>query len=241
MSDLPPLPGPSGVRAWRRYRPQLGATIIARTTLGESLSEVCRDPEMPASSTVRAWAKAQPEFGARLRAARIEGGHMVRGRKRVWCPHIARFILHRVAQGMSITAICAEEGMPCPGTVYRWIHELEEFREAYDRARLLQAQLKFEQAWEEARAIAPGTIAGARLRIETLKWQAARLAPDSYGTRGRGVEGPRSRPGEEPPPRVYIRNLNPKPGEPEEYEAPCQPLGVRPSRGEGAAGERFVW
>ena len=233
------MPGPSGVRAWRRYLPHLGATIIARTTLGESLSEVCRDPEMPARSTVRAWAKQHPEFGARLEAAREEGGHMVRGRKPVWCPHIARLILHRLAQGMSLTAICAEEGMPCPVTVYRWVREREDFAEGWDEARQLLAQLKFDQVWAEAQAAGPATVALARLRIETLKWQATRLAPDSYGARAGGEQGPRSARADDPPPRVFLANPNPQPGEPDEYEAPCQPLGVRPSRGAGA--ERFVW
>ena len=241
--DLPPLPGPSGVRPWRRYLPHLGATIIARVTLGESLSEVCRDPEMPARSTVRAWTVAQPEFGRRLEAARLEGGHMVRGRKRVWCPHIARLILHRLAEGMSLRKICAEEGMPCQGTVFNWLHEREDFARDYERARLLQAQLKFEQAWEEAETVAPGTVAGARLRVETLKWQASRLAPTSYGARGNGAEarGPKAGRDAAPGPRVFLRNLNPKPGEPDEYEAPCQPVGVPPLGGGAARAGAWAW
>jgi hypothetical protein len=187
--DLPPLPGPSGVRPWRRYLPHLGMTIIARVVLGESLSEVCRDPEMPARGTVNAWAKADTDFGARLRAARIEGGHLVRGRKPVWCPHVAKLILRRLAEGLSLKAICAEAGMPCEGTVYRWVHEREDFARGYGQARALQAHRKFDQVWEVAEAATAGTATVARMQIDALKWQAARLAPTRYGAKAEGEAG----------------------------------------------------
>ena len=223
MSDdlLPPLPGPSGVRAWRRYRPDLGATIIARAELGESMAEICRDPEMPCRDSVRKWSAEHKEtFGDPLIAARKRGGHLVRGRKRVWCPYIARLILYRLAEeGLSLTRAVAGEGMPCLVTVYRWIHEREDFARGYAQACTLRGHAKFEQVWEIAEAAEPGTASVARLKIDALKWQAARLAPKRYGAKVVEEAGPRparrpaSEPPGPPPQAIRIRHFDAEEGE----------------------------
>lgn len=228
--QLPPLPGPSGVRPWRRYRPELDATICARLELGESTMEVCRDPEMPSRESLRRWARQFPEFGARMTAARLKGGRTARGHRKLWCPHVGRLILHRMAnEGLSLARACVGVGMPCLGTVYRWIHEREDFARGYAQASTLRAHGKFDQIWEIAEAAEPGTAFVARVKIDALKWQCARLAPKRYGPRPEWEGGPAggrgADPADEPPqPRVVIRHFGTCREEEYDYEVPFYPL-----------------
>ena len=237
--DLLPLPGPSGVRAWRRYRPALAATIIARAELGESMAEICRDPEMPCRDSVRKWsAEHKKAFGDPLVAARKRGGHLVRGRKRVWCPHIARLILHRMThEGLSLAKAVVGEGMPCLTTVYRWIHEQEDFARGYAQATALRADGMFEQVWEIAEAAEPATVALARLKIDALKWQAARLAPKRYGAKPEegGAARVARRPPEDPPgPQeqiIRVRRFAAEPDEPDYQDIVWNPRPPPPEAG----------
>jgi len=231
-----PLPGPSGVRPWRRYRPELDATICARLELGESTLEICRDPEMPARESLRRWGRQYPEFGKRMAEARRKGGRSARGHRKVWCPHVARLILHRMAnEGLSLAKARVGVGMPALATVYRWIHEREAFARGYAQACALRADGLFDQVWEIAAAVEPGTAMVARVKIDALKWQAARLAPKRYGLRPEGAATPvpggvGTGAGAETdagpaPPLVVIRHFGTCPEEEYDYLAPCQPRG----------------
>ena len=57
------------------YSAELVATICQRMAEGESLNQICKDPEMPAYSTVMAWAAEKEDFKplyAEARAALLE-------------------------------------------------------------------------------------------------------------------------------------------------------------------------
>jgi hypothetical protein len=109
---------------------------------------------------------------------------------------LAQSLCERLANGESLRTICAAPGMPDRGTVRRWLAdpEHEEFRRAYNAARLAWADEVFEQIGElasgarqiaadaEARGLNPHAAVGAlREQMRGLMWIAARLNPARYG------------------------------------------------------------
>lgn len=91
--------------------------------------------------------------------------------------------------------LCKEnEGFPNAETVYGWILDFPEFAKKYKEAKELQQNVLV----DEMRKIAdddsndmmqndkgftgnPTAVARAKLRIDTLKWHASKLAPKVYG------------------------------------------------------------
>lgn len=49
--------------------------LLDRTSKGEQLTKLCKDPRMPSRSTVYNWLEGDPEFAGRFRAARARGVH----------------------------------------------------------------------------------------------------------------------------------------------------------------------
>ena len=92
-----------------------------------------------------------------------------------------------------------QEGMPDQRTVYRWLEKDREFCQQYARAREAQADKLFEgclaiadeaegdvvlATGEDGKAIARpnhANVQRARLRVDTRKWAAGKLAPKKYG------------------------------------------------------------
>jgi len=75
-------------------------------------------------------------------------------------------------------------------TVWWWIKASQERLEAYDRACDTRATVMFERVLEVASeepertaagSVDPGSVADKRLRVDTLKWAAGRLAPKRFG------------------------------------------------------------
>ena len=96
-------------------------------------------------------------------------------------------VCRRIAAGESVSDIATDPAMPGGAAIYGWIRRHAEFAEMTFHAFRVQAHRKFELAWEIARAATPEMVAVARLQIATLKWQAARLAPQIYAE---GVKPP---------------------------------------------------
>jgi len=88
-----------------------------------------------------------------------------------------------LAQGRSVAVICAGPDMPSQQSVYTWLKQDEDFLERYARAREAQADKLFKECLEIADAARPEDVNVARLRVDTRKWAAARLAPKKYGDR----------------------------------------------------------
>lgn len=105
-------------------------------------------------------------------------------------------ILLRLSQGESLRAICRDRAMPAASTVYALLWRDAEFARHYARAK----EAGVEAVIDEALAIAddasaeigcegegarpnPGAVQLARLRVETRKWYAAKIAPKKYGER----------------------------------------------------------
>ena len=109
-------------------------------------------------------------------------------------------ICERLAGGESLVALCRDATMPGLTTVFRWLADPERqaFRERYALAREAQADRLFDEMlgiaddatndWMVRNAEKGGPLAlnsehiqRSKLRLDTRKWMAARLAPKKYG------------------------------------------------------------
>lgn len=96
----------------------------------------------------------------------------------------ADIICERLAAGESLRAICGlerDDSLPGQNTVYKWLDENSAFAKQYASARARQADSKFDEADEIAKAATVENVQVARLQIDTIKWQASKLAPKKYG------------------------------------------------------------
>ena len=123
------------------------------------------------------------------------------GRPSKYDADMAASICERLANGESLRAICADDAMPDKSTVLRWLanEEHASFRDQYARAREMQADHLAEDILEisdDARndwmernhgEADPGWVANgehiqrSRLRVDSRKWLASKLAPKKYG------------------------------------------------------------
>jgi hypothetical protein len=72
--------------------------------------------------------------------------------------------------------------MPNKSTVLRWIAENETFRDQYARAREAQADSYRDEGDEISRGISTSEDSQiARVQLDWIKWNAARMAPKKYG------------------------------------------------------------
>src|SRR5262245_64886644 len=129
------------------------------------------------SNPVRARARARPvpERATAPEATPKNAG----GRPSSYSPEIAEAICNHITDGRSLRSFCQGVGAPNKTTVLRWLKEHEGFREAYQVARTLQADMLVDELLDIAdQAQDPNR---GRLRIDARKWIAARLAPKKYG------------------------------------------------------------
>lgn len=92
-------------------------------------------------------------------------------------------ILDGIMDGKSVRQICADSDMPDNRTVQRWIANNADFAAKCARARELQADNIFEEMQEVADYGNPDDVQRAKLRVSTMQWRAAKLAPKKYGER----------------------------------------------------------
>lgn len=122
------------------------------------------------------------------------------GRPSDYSDEIAATICSRLAEGESLRAICLSDNMPSKTSVFRWLAINEPFRDQYARAREAQADHLVDEIlaisddgtndWME-RKDAEGENAGwqingehvqrSRLRVDSRKWFASKVAPKKYG------------------------------------------------------------
>lgn len=224
-----------------RYTEAMGARICARLAAGASLNAACAAPDLPSKATVAKWAAARPEFAAALAEARdralrserraasarlrkrlarlAERGRAEPGPPSAYSDAIAEAICRRIAHGEALVDICRDPRLPSHVTVNAWARRDPAFAYMLEVAREQQAQLKLDLAWKIARDATPASLGVARLQIQTLRWQAARLAPRVFGE---GVRAPG------PHPMEQIREDGP-----DSYWGHRQPALAAKSQGEG--------
>ncbi len=119
------------------------------------------------------------------------------GRPSLYTKALAAEICRRMAEGESLRAVCRDDAMPDKATVLRWLADKDkaEFRDQYAHARDMRADALFDEALEIAdNAADDWTTDGngkavldhehvqrSRLRVDTRKWAAGKLAPKRYG------------------------------------------------------------
>lgn len=111
---------------------------------------------------------------------------------------IADTICERLANAESLRRICLSDDMPSASTVCRWLADerYASFREQYARAREAQADALFDECLDIADDGTNDYMAGkegeddkynadavqrSKLRVDTRKWMAGKLAPKKYG------------------------------------------------------------
>ena len=115
------------------------------------------------------------------------------GRPSRYQPEIASEILHRMAGGETLTAICSDPGMPCHSTVRLWaIEDREGFSALYVRAREAQAHAIAEAALDGA--LAATDAAAGRLHFDARRWYAGKMLPRTYGERAEPIDAAAANP-----------------------------------------------
>lgn len=117
---------------------------------------------------------------------------MAIGRPSDYTDEKAAEICDLIASGKALSSICKAEGMPGVTTVFRWLDAHEQFRKDYARAREAQADFLAEETLEIADDSAKDFtgegfnsehVQRSRLRVDTRKWWASKVAPKKYGER----------------------------------------------------------
>lgn len=91
-------------------------------------------------------------------------------------------ICNKVANGWTIRQI-AHEYRVDPASIMNWVTIDEAATQQYARAREAAADLFESGIIEAAESVTPETAAADRVKIDALKWVAARRAPKKYGER----------------------------------------------------------
>ncbi len=120
-----------------------------------------------------------------------------KGRPSLYTGKLAVEICRRLAEGETVRSVCRDEAMPDKATVLRWLGDKAKanFRDQYAHARDMQADALFDEALEIAddasgdwtvdkdgkKVLDHEHIQRSRLRVDTRKWAAGKLAPKRYG------------------------------------------------------------
>lgn len=105
----------------------------------------------------------------------------------------AKDILARIELGEPVRRILLEKKMPSSSTFFRWLVEDEELAKHYAHACDLRTEMKFEsievdyleepQRDAETGRIDMAWVALQRLKIDSKKWELAKLNPSKFGDR----------------------------------------------------------
>ncbi len=105
-------------------------------------------------------------------------------------PDSALRCVEMIAQGKTLKSVCEGGKLAAPGApgyqaFHFWRVKYPALATAYREARKIAGHSMFDEAIDEARAdhATPALVNSARLKVDTLKWGAARLDPHEYGDR----------------------------------------------------------
>ena len=121
------------------------------------------------------------------------------GRPSIYTEELALDICTRLGLGQSLRKICLDDRIPHIATVMSWLTKKPDFLEQYTRAREIQAETQFDELIDivdqppelnhildkDGKPIEvkfdSSYVAWMKLRVDTRKWTAARMAPKKYG------------------------------------------------------------
>jgi hypothetical protein len=115
-------------------------------------------------------------------------------RPSIYDDELADLICERVAtNSIGLAKLCAKyDDMPSEVTIYQWRYKYPEFAEKFRQAKMFQAEVLAESINElcdiesymdeyGVERVDSGIVARQRLKIDSIKWQASKLAPKLYG------------------------------------------------------------
>lgn len=108
------------------------------------------------------------------------------GRRAHYTTRIAKKLCEHIALGASLKEALEMEPLgPAMTTFWRWLDEYPEFREMYERARTLQADLLSDKMLEMAADVLrqPKMAPAYRIAADILKWHAEIKNPGRYGAK----------------------------------------------------------
>ncbi len=108
---------------------------------------------------------------------------MPTGRPSDFTPELGDAICDAMLAKVSLRAIEQMEGMPHRNTILRWLTQFPAFADKYARARQVQADLLDDEIQVASDQANVEDWQLHRMRIETMKWRAGRMAPQKYGER----------------------------------------------------------
>jgi hypothetical protein len=103
-------------------------------------------------------------------------------------------ILDRVANGETLLRICEEDGMPNRNNFYEWLTKVEGAQARYDAAVIMRTTRAVEELTEiaddgrndyhqgkDGMVLNAEHVSRSKLRVETRKWLASKILPNTYG------------------------------------------------------------
>ena len=102
------------------------------------------------------------------------------GRPTLKTPEVCSEVCDRIAEAKSLRVIEREPGMPSKTTILRWLGDDSKFRGSYALARGLAADALVDEMLSIADNVDEDPQSR-RVRIDTRKWLASKLAPKKYG------------------------------------------------------------
>lgn len=120
------------------------------------------------------------------------------GRPSKYTPALADEICTLLAEGKSVRTVADIDGMPVASTIFKWLREIPEFSEQYDKAKeesadalvaeMLDIASEMPMIYEAnadgqmvATKLDSAGVARNRLRVDTIKWYASKLKPKRFG------------------------------------------------------------
>jgi hypothetical protein len=109
---------------------------------------------------------------------------MKKHRKRIaYSEKLAARICRSIAQGKSLRKTLKAPGMPSKGVVMDWLQARQDFADAYRQARVRGIEHHVDEIIDLADSANQDNAAAVRLKVDTRKWLASKLAPKMYGDR----------------------------------------------------------
>lgn len=106
-------------------------------------------------------------------------------RRAHYTQRVARDICEQIAMGKTLDEALKIVGYLAPkmNALWKWLDEYPEFREMYERARALQADIHADRMLEISREVIdkPSAAAAYRVATDILKWQAEVRNKTKYG------------------------------------------------------------
>lgn len=111
------------------------------------------------------------------------------GRPTEYTQEIADYICSKLAEGMSLRAICRSDDVPHEATVRGWaVEDRNGFFTQYTRARDIGLDCMADEVQEIADN-KEGDVARDRLRFDSRRWYLSKMAPKRYGEKLAHVGG----------------------------------------------------